>query len=385
MDDQDTYIIGKSSQGLEQVIDGETVPGKVGDMTQILSGCGTLIRERKEQANRMGLKVADAISWAHPIEAWWLPPPPNPRFAWEKMNALRELGAGGWYDFACGSMEPGSICEAVALLTDEPDLDLPETESRVIRSIFPDDYETAAKAYALYQKGKNYFPIALDPPNFDALSLRVLGLGTILFGPFITIDLTFIDTGHYPRDQFSPNLFLTPETLPHYGKHLPKGREVLKEAFDVICSCQADTPAARRERDAFEIYYRHFRAMSNYVAFGEVHYNYLHGRLGETDYREQIVAIAKNELDNTEGLTAWIQRNPTELGNPCWDLYGMLEDCWPGLDFRTSMLQPKRDSLHALIEDKTYPDHMGLPRRELAMWAPAYGRVPSPWNTRIEP
>jgi hypothetical protein len=316
------------------------------------------------------------------MEHWWLPAPPDPGFAWDKFNALRVINAHGWYDFDCGCLEPGSVSDMLATLTASPDLPREEAIDQVWQSIYGEEaLPSVREAYQLYEEGKACFPIALSPEEVPELSLLALGLGLVLFGPFIPEDLRMLNLRVDPRSHFSPFHFFTPETIPVYRRCFPLGADHLAKALDRIQSLPGNTGAIRREQDSFEIHYRHFRALANYADLAEAVYLHSQGSLVETDYRNRLEALARNELENTLALNRWIERNPYVLGNPCWLLTGKLEDCWPGLHWSENGLKPKIESLQALIENRP-PDFQHADLHQLAKWLPPYGKgLPPMQNT----
>jgi hypothetical protein len=342
----DALIIGRSSQGHRQ----EPLPGQVEDMTAIFDGCGPAIIEKKAEAARLGLRLVDMPAWSHPNEAWMLPPPPDPRYAVEKLNALHRLGADGWYDFDCGSTEPGSISEAIRVWTRDPAAAADAMVDEVLRGIFGAEAEMARPAYEHFRAGKREFPIAYHDPVVSGFSGRSLGLGLVLFGPFRLQDLRLMDLGHV-FNWFAPFNLVTLSTLPVVLPRLEKTAAHMEEAHACIQRMPSSTPRAAREKDVFEIHYRSYRAMRNYFRLGQAQRDRLEGESGAREFGERVRRVAADEAENLAATEAWHARNPDSLFNPCHNLLGTLEEVWPWDDFRPGLFAAKRASLAALLRE----------------------------------
>ena len=350
----DALIIGRSSQGHSQ----PPLPGEVEDMTTIFGGCGPGILEKKKKADRLGLRLVDMPAWSHPNEAWWLPPPPDPLYAVEKLNALRALGAVGWYDFDCGAIEPGAIAEAIMAWTADPDAAPERLVERVLEGIFRENAKAATPAYEQYRRAKPLYPIADHDPVVPGFSGRCLGLGKVLFGPFRPEDFRFLDTKHC-FNWFAPFNLVLPSTLPVILPRVESVQEGMREAFLTIDAVTASGAAARRERETFEIHYRHYRAIWNYLRLGQARLDRLEGRLDDHAYAARIRELAADEQENLAATEAWCKRNPGALFNPCHDLLGHLEEAWPNLDFRNDLFGPKRASLVSLVSGTNHFSPVG--------------------------
>ena len=342
---KDTLIIGRSSQGLSQ----PPLPGIVEDMTTVFSGCGPEIVQKKRTADRLGLRLVDMPAWSHPNEAWWLPPPPDPLYAVEKLNALRALGVAGWYDFDCGSIQPGSIADAIVAWTAHPDASPGCLVESVLEGIFGEHAKAAAPAYEYYRMGKAQFPVAYHDPTISNFSGRCMGLSYTLFAPFIPEDFRFLDTRHC-FNWFAPFNLVSPSSLPVLLPRFEQGTKSMQTAFETICTVPVAGELARLERDTFEIYYRHYRAILNYLRLGQARLSRLEWRLDTDAYAARIREIAADETENLAATEAWCARNPGALFNPCHNLRGMLEESWPWQVFTPDIFAPKRKSLAALCQ-----------------------------------
>jgi hypothetical protein len=120
------------------------------------------------------------------------------------------------------------------------------------------------------------------------------------------------------------------------------------EASLTMNAVPAAGPTALRERETFEIHYRHYRAIWNYLRLGQARLDQLERRLDDNAYAERIRELAADEQENLAATEAWCKRNPDALFNPCHDLHGHLEEVWPGQAFAPDLFAPKRASLAAL-------------------------------------
>ena len=339
----DALIIGRSSQGHRQ----EPFSGEVEDMTAIFDGCGPAIVERKAQADRLGLRLVDMPAWSHPNEAWWLPPAPDPRYAVEKLHSLRALGAAGWYDFDCGSTEPGTITDAMILWTRTPDAPVDALVVEVLGNIFGEHAGAANAAYEHYRAGKKEYPIAYHDPEVRGFSGRSMGLGSAFFGPFLLEDLRLLDLGH-TFNWFAPFNLVTPTTLPVALPRLEKVTARMRDAHEAIQAVPSSSPRAAREKDTFEIYYRFYRAIRNYLRLGQAKWDWLERRDGDARFGQRVREVADDEWENLVAVETWHARNPDAFFNPCHSLIGWLEEAWPAHQFRPDLFAAKRESLRAL-------------------------------------
>lgn len=347
---KDALLIGRSSQGHTQA----PLPGSVEDMTMVFGGCGPGIVAKKATADRLGLRLVDMPAWSHPNEAWWLPPPPDPLYAVEKLNALRDLGVSGWYDFDCGSLEPGSVSDALVAWTAAPDTAPDRLVLAVLEGIFGEQAKEAIPAYEQYRLGKAWFPIAYHDPVVSGFSGRSSGLGCILVGPFRLSDFRFLDTGHC-FNWMAPYNFITPTSVPVVVSRFEQGTQHMKAAFERIRLIPGTHECARREKESFEIYYRHYRAIWNYFRLAQVRLEWLEQRRGGNAYIARVREIAADELENLAATEAWCTRNPGALFNPCHNIRGWLEETWPDEVFAPDIFGPKRRSLAALIQEGDNP------------------------------
>lgn len=343
---EDALIIGRSSQGHVQ----PPLPGSVEDMTAIFDGCGPAIVQKKAKANRLGLRLVDMPAWSHPNEAWWLPPPPDPLYAITKLNALRDLGASGWYDFDCGATEPGTIADAIVAWTSDPDGDPSGLVSTVLEGVFGRHASAVLPAYEEFRQGKKEYPIAYVDPVVSGFSGRSCAFGLALCCPFRLEDFRFIDTGHMFYWMAPYNLVL-PSTLPVILPRLEKVEYHMLNAVNLIRGMPVDSPLARREKETFEIYHSHYRAIRNYIRLGAVKWERMQGFMEAATFTEAVREIADDESKNLAAIEAWFARSRGGLFNPCHSLRGWLEESWPDLDFSKDLFEHKRTSL-ALLTDR---------------------------------
>lgn len=339
---RDTLVIGRSSQGTH-----EGVEGGVEDMTMIHSGCGSSILQQKKRVDDLGFRLVDMVAWSHANESFWLPAPPNPQFAIEKLNALDQLGAAGWYDFDCGAIEPGSVADAIALWTAQPGRAVGELVDDVLRGIHGDAAPQARSAYETFRRGVAQYPIAFSDSSVHGFSGRSLGLGFAMFAPFHIEDFAFRDTRH-AHHWFAPFNLVTASTI---AKVLPRLEEVAREtgeAFRQIQQVPMRTPAAERERDAFEIHHRLYRSIVNYFRLGRAKRRWIGREWGPSDFESAVQEIALDEMENLQATREWAARNPRGLSNPCHHITGFLEEIWPSHDFGSDWFEAKRGSLERL-------------------------------------
>ena len=340
---KDALIIGRSSQGHVQ----PGLTGHVEDMTMVVGGCGSGIVRKKTIADGLGLRLVDMPAWSHANEAWWLPPPPDPLYAIEKLNALRELGASGWYDFDCGSLEPGSIADAIALWSAHPGVSSDQLVCEVLSGIYGSAAPAAAPAYVQYRWGKEQFPIAYNDATVGGFSGRCCGLGCALVGPFLPIDFRFVDTGHV-RDWMAPYNLVTATSIPVVLPRLKRAAHHMQEAYTIIAALPEAGERAVRERETFDIYRCHYRAMWNYYRLGQARLGLVECRLDQAAYAAQVGEIARDEQENLAAAEAWCRRHPGGLFNPCQSLAGWIGEMWPDEEFTPDLFGPKRRSLQAL-------------------------------------
>jgi hypothetical protein len=344
-----SLLIGRSARGLKQTIDGAPVPGEVEDITAILDTCSPRTRQQQARADQYGLAFVDMVSWSHPIEHWWLPAPPDPTFAINKLKALAEVGAVGWYDFDCGAIEPGSIAEAIRVWSADSKA-APESILReVLVAIYGDEADAAARSYELFGGAKSLFPVGMNDASIIGFSGRCCGLGLAIVGPFHLEDFRFYDTGH-AFNWFAPFNLLTVSVL---EKLLPLIRRIvplLLEAVENLKGLSGSASAVTREIETFEIYHRHYVALKNYCELALSKRRWLDGELSDEEFLASVRSIAADELDNLAGVEKWLVRNPAGISNPCHQLLGTLTEVWPGLDFESDLLAPKRRSLEHLCK-----------------------------------
>lgn len=351
---ESAFIIGHSCKDLMQEIDGERVPGAVEDMAMISGRCSASFLQKKAFFTGMGFRFIDRTVWSHACENWFLPAPPDPAYAIEKCNALDAAGAEGWFDFDCGALEPGSIAEAVIAWTRTPDANPDTLVAEVLQSIYGDQWQTAQPAYALYSRGKNYFPAAYSAPDVFGFSSRCLAPTVALAGPWFLEDFTFFDTRH-AFNWFAPFNLVTPATIDYVTPRVAKAAEITGQAFAIVERIPITSSAIQRERDAFEIHYRQYRCVTNYFRLAEAKLAWVNGTLSDGDFVQQVRAIAADELENHMAVEGWVARNPAALDNPNHYLLGRLEETWPGIAFHGDMLKPKRRSLEALVHYEICP------------------------------
>jgi len=340
----DALVIGRSSQGHTQ----PPLPGDVEDMTAVFSGCGPGILAQKSRVDRLGLRLVDMPAWSHPNEAFWLPAPPDPQYAFEKLNALRSLGAVGWYDFDCGSTEPGTIADAIALWTQHPDETVEALVTTLLREIYGNDWQQASLAYEAYRAAKQHIPISYRDPVLSGFSGRMPSLCNTLFGPFRLRDFRFVDTGHN-FNWAAPYNFVIESVLPVALPRIALVAEQMQRAYDLIAAVPGNAPRADWERSTFEIYARQYRAMRNYLRLGQVKLDRILGRCAPAAFAEAVREIALDESENLRGLEAWMTRHPNGIYNPCHNLHGWMEEIWPDERFQPDVLAPKRQSLAELL------------------------------------
>ncbi len=350
----DIYMIGHSCFDLPQTIDGVPVPGKVGDMAMISGRCSETFLARKQFFTAHGFRVIDRTVWSHAIENWFLPAPPDPGYAVEKLNALTEAGAEGWFDFDCGALEPGSIAEAVARWAQEPTAAPEAIVHAVLTDIYGAQWSVAKAAYDRFAVAKGYFPIAYNDPEAMAFSARALALTVALVGPFYLEDFTYFDTRH-AFNFFAPFNLVTHSSVAYLTPLVTKTAALAGEAFALIAQLDAITVPQRRERDAFEIHYRQYRAVANYLQLAEAKLAWLHQETTDADFAARVRAIAADELDNHAAVEQWDARNPGKLDNPNHYLLGRLEESWPDVAFTPDWLRPKRRSLERLLHYTVQP------------------------------
>ena len=350
----EAYIIGHSCKGLPQVIDGTPVPGAVGDMAMLSGRCSEAFLKRKRFFTEHGFRVIDRTVWSHAIENWFLPAPPDPVYAIEKLNALAEAGVEGWFDFDCGALEPGSIAEAIAVWTRNPQADPEDVYREVLVGIFGEQWQAAKPAYDQYRTAKQYFPIAYDDPEAANFSARALALTIALVGPFFLEDFAYFDTRH-AFNYFAPFNLVTQSSVAYLTAWVEKTAELAGLAFAQIQHIEVTTSAMQRECDAFEIHYRQYRAIAAYLKLAQAKLAWLKHEADDELFVQRVRAIAQNELANMDALDAWVARNPGKLDNPNHDLLGKLEEIWPGIDFAHDMLRPKRRSLELLVRYTVQP------------------------------
>lgn len=344
-----TLVIGRSAQGHAQTVAGAATQGVVEDMTMIMSGCGPGIQAQVQRVVPLGFRIVDMTAWSHAGEAWWLPAPPNPRYALEKLRALDALGAVGWYDFDCGALEPGSIAEAIVAWTKAPDAPPEALVDTVLTGLYGVQASQAAEAYAEFHAGIQAFPVSYHDPMCAGFSGRLQGLGLALAGPFRVVDFRFVDSFHR-FNWFAPFNLVTATSVPVVLPLLEEVVAKLEQAWSLIAPLAGDTPRLLYERDAFEIHYRHYRAMRNYFQLGRVRLEHLAGRLDVEAQARAMEELATDEWANLEAVETWAARNPGGLGNPVWSLRGVLEECWPDCAFTPDLFGPKRESLRRLME-----------------------------------
>lgn len=348
------FLIGHSCKDMLQEIDGEQVPGRVADMAMISGRCSESFLQKQAYFTGLGFRFIDRTVWSHACENWFLPAPPDPAYAIEKLNALDAAGAEGWFDFDCAALEPGSIADTVAAWTLRPAASPDELLAEVLQHIYGEGWQAARPAYALYARGKNYFPAAFEGSDVGAFSARCLALSVSLAGPWFLEDFTYFDTRH-AFNWFAPFNLVTPSVIDYVTPRVAQAATLTGEAFAVIQQRPVTSLAVQRERDAFEIHYRQYRAITNYLRLAEVKLAWLNGTLPEADFIARVRAIAADELENHTAVEGWVARNPGGLDNPNHYLLGRLEECWPGLTFRPDMLRPKRRSLEALTHYELTP------------------------------
>ncbi len=342
-----TVVIGRSSQGHTQTMDGVPVEGTVADMTMVMGGCGPGIRAQRDRLTPLGFRIADMTAWSHAGESWWLPAPPAPAYAIEKLNALEALGAAGWYDFDCGAIEPGSIADAVAAWTREPEA-TPETLlANVWRGLYGSEAACVAEAYADFQAGVRYFPVAYNDLQCTGFSSRLQGLGLTLFGPWRVRDFRFVDSCHQ-FNWFAPYNLVTATSVPAVLPFMENVVAFTGRAWERIRAVPPATPAIVREQAAFEIHHRHYRAIRNYFKVGGILLDAHAGRRDAVDRARALREVAVDERANLAAVAAWMARHPDAIVNPVWSLRGVLEECWPEDLFTPDLFGPKRASLEEL-------------------------------------
>ena len=343
-----TFLIGHSCKDLSQEIDGEPVPGLIEDMSMISGRCSESFLRKKTYFTGMGFRFIDRTVWSHACENWFLPAPPDPAYAIEKLNALEQAGAEGWFDFDCAALEPGSIAEAIIAWTRAPHADPAALVAEVLQGIYGEEWRSAEPAYALYVRGKRYFPAAYNAPDTFAFSSRCLALTVALAGPWFLEDFTYFDTRH-AFNWFAPFNQATPAVIEYVTPRVAQAAELTGKAYEVITRIPVTSSAIQRERDAFEIHYRQYRAITDYLRLAGTKLAWLTGKLPEHDFVQQVRATAQRELENHTAVEGWVARNPGGLDNPNHYLRGRLAECWPGISFQPEMLRPKRRSLEALL------------------------------------
>ncbi len=181
-------------------------------------------------------------------------------------------------------------------------------------------------------------------PGFSG---RLLGLGLTLWAPFVLEDFRFVDTGH-SFNWFAPFNFATESVLPVVLPRLETVVEHMRRAFEIIDAVPTISARARWERETFEIYYRHYRAMHNYLRLGRAKLDWILNRGDDADFERQVRVVAEDERANFVATEAWTGRNPGKISNPCHHLTGWLGEMWPSESFHPDLLGPKRCSLERL-------------------------------------
>lgn len=341
---QNSLLIGRSAQGFRQVIDGKELPGQVEDMTCIMDDVSPATLEQVHRAKALGFRFVDMVAWSHPNETWWLPAGPDPLFAIRKLNALQAAGAEGFYDFDCGAIEPGSVAHALRAWTENPLAPEEALVVRVLEEIWGEEASAVQRAYDLFREAKVLFPIALEVAEPRGFSGRSVGLGVTLVAPFHLTDLRFQDTGHR-FNWFAPFNLLTAETLPILLPLLRRMVPLLRDAWTIAQQAEVSSDDAIRERESFEIHFRHSLSILHYTELAEAKWNWVEGLMPAEDYLRHVRDLAQTEMENTEAVARWLKRNLHGISNPCHQLHGWLAEMWPDLDFSTDLLKPKMISL----------------------------------------
>jgi hypothetical protein len=345
-----SLLVGRSARGMEFRSADGSWSGEILDISNAIDGVSRQFVAQCRKARTHGLRPIDMVAWSRGLENFFLPAPPDPLFAIRKCRALVESNAEGWIDYDCGSLEDGAIAEAIRLYTASPHSAEEELLEDVLQAIWGQASSFAKGAYALYREAKGWLPTGLESGDVPGLDGRSIGLGFVLFGPWLPADLRFYDTTH-AFNFFAPFNLLTPSTIPTILRAATNLERLLHLAWDEIRRLDASTPSARRDRAAFEIHWRNSLSMLGYTRMADAKWNHLQGYATAEDFRKALQEIARTESDNLTHILAWDRANPGQLGNPCHRILGHLIQTWPDADFSGNFFQPKIRSLDFLARE----------------------------------
>ena len=353
-----SLVIGRSARGVEVGPPDHSWRGAISDISNVVDGVSPDFPQHCQSAKEKGLIPIDMVSWSRGMENFFLPGPPDPLFAIRKSRALVEAGAEGWMDYDCGSFDLGSVALGLRELDVDPAADEGILVERTLTAIWGErGAEAALNAYVLYRKAREWMPAGMPSEAVRCLDARSCGLGFTLFGPFLLDDFRFHDTTH-AFNFFAPYNLLTGETLPLFARALGRVVPLLKDAFEVVRDLpSSENGAAKWERAVFEIHWRSFRAIDNYIRLASAKWDYNQGGIDGDTFRQRVREVASDELENLDGTEIWNTTHPGHLGNPCHRILGHMTESWPDADFSKGIFSPKRLSLE-FLRDQFRPDEL---------------------------
>jgi hypothetical protein len=345
-----SLVIGRSARGISFSAREGLWSGKIADISNIADGLAEDFPGHCQKANARGLVPIDMVSWSRGMENFFLPAPPDPLFAIRKCRALKDAGAGGWMDYDCGCIEPGSLATAMSEWTADPDAEESELLDRTLREIWADAAGDVLPAYDLYREAKTWMPTGIPSREVANMDARGCGLGYCLFSPFHLDDLRFHDTTH-AWNYFAPYNLFAGDTIPHLLRSATEVTSRLEEAAQIARDIPAADASASWEKAVFEIHWRSFRALRNYARLADAKWRRAQGGLDDDGFLAFVNAIAIDELDNLDAIERWHAAHPGHLGNPCHRILGHLVEAWPDADFDAGIFLPKRKSLLFLRDE----------------------------------
>jgi hypothetical protein len=338
-------VIGRSARGLPFSSPDGSWSGHIADISNISDGLSEDFPRHCEKAGARNLLPIDMVSWSRGMENFFLPAPPDPLFAIRKSRALLEAGAHGWMDYDCGCIEPGSLAHGMREWTADPTASDETLFMRTLESIWGEQVAKEARsAYDLYREARQWMPTGIpsqETPNFDA---RGCGWGFCLFAPYHLSDLAFTDTVH-AKNYFAPFNLIVGDTLDLLLHSTEQVCERLEQARGIVAGLPGLTPDAEWEVAVFEIHWRSFLSVRNYVLLAKAKHDHANKTLSDAEYRSRVSQIAQDELANLDGIEQWHALHPHQLGNPCHRALGHLVECFPEANFKSGLFIPKRKSL----------------------------------------